>query len=235
MKTDSKTENNNSWKQKPTFGANGLVTIYDEQERPVLDYVYPEYAQIIINAVNGQRERTILIENLKQEIARLKEDKDKLEILNLLWSSTFQKYDKWTAEALFSMATGCSETELNFQFTAAEEMWQRLAGAINSKSSDSSDHPRIYSRCPACGNDTLTIHDKHLLCTWHECPNPSLVDNLFQLHTLSQLLLDYLKAQQAAASASALKDPNGMQLFFKADALHKQAMAMAERLGMKAQ
>jgi hypothetical protein len=37
-------------------------------------------------------------------------------------------------------------------------------------------HPRIYTHCPACGNDTLTINKGHLLCTWHECPEPTLID-----------------------------------------------------------
>lgn len=36
--------------------------------------------------------------------------------------------------------------------------------------------PRIYTRCPSCGNSTLTINKKHLLCTWHKCPNPTLID-----------------------------------------------------------
>lgn len=36
---------------------------------------------------------------------------------------------------------------------------------------------RIYTRCPACKNDTLTIgEDKHLLCTWIDCPDPCLID-----------------------------------------------------------
>lgn len=37
--------------------------------------------------------------------------------------------------------------------------------------------PRIYTKCPACNHDTLTINDHHLLCTWHECPNPTMIDN----------------------------------------------------------
>lgn len=36
--------------------------------------------------------------------------------------------------------------------------------------------PRIYTRCPACFNDTLTIKKGHLLCTWHACPDPTLID-----------------------------------------------------------
>lgn len=36
--------------------------------------------------------------------------------------------------------------------------------------------PRIYTRCPACHNDTLTINKGHLLCTWHDCPDPTLIE-----------------------------------------------------------
>ena len=38
--------------------------------------------------------------------------------------------------------------------------------------------PRIYTRCPACFNETLCINEGHLLCTWHECPDPTLIDKL---------------------------------------------------------
>ena len=38
------------------------------------------------------------------------------------------------------------------------------------------DVPRIYTRCPACHNDTLTINNGRLLCTWIECRNPTLID-----------------------------------------------------------
>jgi hypothetical protein len=39
--------------------------------------------------------------------------------------------------------------------------------------------PRIYTRCPACHNDTLTITKTgRLLCTWHVCPNPILIDRI---------------------------------------------------------
>jgi hypothetical protein len=37
---------------------------------------------------------------------------------------------------------------------------------------------RIYTRCPACKNDTITINDKHLLCTWIDCPDPTLIEHL---------------------------------------------------------
>lgn len=36
---------------------------------------------------------------------------------------------------------------------------------------------RIFTRCPACGNDTLIINDGHLLCTWHECKDPCAIEN----------------------------------------------------------
>jgi hypothetical protein len=38
--------------------------------------------------------------------------------------------------------------------------------------------PRIYTRCPACHNDTLVINKGKLLCTWHECPDPTRIDRL---------------------------------------------------------
>jgi hypothetical protein len=41
-----------------------------------------------------------------------------------------------------------------------------------------SEVPRIYTRCPACHNDTLTINRGHLLCTWHVCPYPTLIDRI---------------------------------------------------------
>lgn len=40
------------------------------------------------------------------------------------------------------------------------------------------DHPRIYTRCPSCHNDTLTISDGHLLCTWFECKDPTMIDRV---------------------------------------------------------
>ena len=36
--------------------------------------------------------------------------------------------------------------------------------------------PRIYTRCPACHKDTLTINRGHLICTCHVCPDPTLID-----------------------------------------------------------
>jgi hypothetical protein len=38
--------------------------------------------------------------------------------------------------------------------------------------------PRIYTRCPACHNTTLTINDGRLLCTWHGCPDPTMIDRI---------------------------------------------------------
>lgn len=38
---------------------------------------------------------------------------------------------------------------------------------------------RIYTKCPACHNDTLTVNDdKHLLCTWISCPDPTLISRI---------------------------------------------------------
>jgi len=43
---------------------------------------------------------------------------------------------------------------------------------------------RIYTRCPSCKNDTLIVNDdNHLLCTWIDCKNPTLIDNLEPLIT----------------------------------------------------
>lgn len=42
----------------------------------------------------------------------------------------------------------------------------------------STAHIRIYSRCPACHNDTLMINKGRLLCTWHKCSDPTLIDRL---------------------------------------------------------
>ena len=38
---------------------------------------------------------------------------------------------------------------------------------------------RIYTRCPACGNDALMINDGRLLCTWMKCPDPTLIDRVW--------------------------------------------------------
>src|SRR5689334_11282248 len=53
------------------------------------------------------------------------------------------------------------------------------AGADSSgRSAEAERPPRICTRCPACRNGTLTINKGHLLCTWHECPDPTLIDRL---------------------------------------------------------
>lgn len=44
------------------------------------------------------------------------------------------------------------------------------------KERDELKHPRIYSRCPACLNDTLILNKGKLLCTWFECKNPTVMD-----------------------------------------------------------
>lgn len=42
--------------------------------------------------------------------------------------------------------------------------------------------PRIYTRCPARHNDTLTVNDdQHLLCTWLKCPDPTLIDRIGEI------------------------------------------------------
>ncbi len=39
--------------------------------------------------------------------------------------------------------------------------------------------PRIATRCPACGGSTLFVgHGGHLTCSWLECPNPSVADEI---------------------------------------------------------
>lgn len=50
-------------------------------------------------------------------------------------------------------------------------------------------NPRIYTHCPSCGKDTLTINeDKHLICTWIDCKDPTLIDRIeSELTTLRQI------------------------------------------------
>lgn len=49
---------------------------------------------------------------------------------------------------------------------------------------------RIYTRCPACHNDTLTINKGRLLCTWHVCPDPTLIDRIGELNPPNEKLTD---------------------------------------------
>lgn len=53
-----------------------------------------------------------------------------------------------------------------------------LAAPLCSVHGASNVHIRIYTRCPACHNDTLIINKGRLLCTWHVCPDPTLIDRL---------------------------------------------------------
>lgn len=46
--------------------------------------------------------------------------------------------------------------------------------------SDTDSAPRLYTRCPACLNDTLTVNKGRLLCTWYECKNPLAVEELIK-------------------------------------------------------
>ena len=61
---------------------------------------------------------------------------------------------------------------------------ERKAGAGLAAATGSADtmlstaYIRIYSRCPACHNDTLIINRGRLLCTWYQCSDPTLIDRL---------------------------------------------------------
>lgn len=62
------------------------------------------------------------------------------------------------------------------------EALRELAAEKDKEIAELKRSPRIYTRCPACMHDTLVINDdKHLLCTWHKCPNPTIIDNAFAL------------------------------------------------------
>jgi hypothetical protein len=64
---------------------------------------------------------------------------------------------------------------------AAERVKLNHADKLKTTMKKSKDQacPRIYTRCPACHNDTLTITKTgRLLCTWHVCPNPILIDRI---------------------------------------------------------
>ena len=41
--------------------------------------------------------------------------------------------------------------------------------------------PRIQTRGPCCHNNTLTVNSGHLLCTWLECKDPTLIDRVSEL------------------------------------------------------
>lgn len=70
----------------------------------------------------------------------------------------------------------------NDQTNAVLGLFDMLIGDIRAESQPSADladrdEKRIYTRCPACGNDTLTINNGHLLCTWATCPDHTTIDN----------------------------------------------------------
>lgn len=46
------------------------------------------------------------------------------------------------------------------------------------------DAPRIYTRCPSCQNTTLVINKGHLLCTWIDCKDPTLIHRSNEISTL---------------------------------------------------
>jgi hypothetical protein len=56
---------------------------------------------------------------------------------------------------------------------------------------------RIYTRCPSCHNDTLTLNNGHLLCTWHECKDPTAIDTIWK-YTPRDSVMDRTGADQIA-------------------------------------
>lgn len=62
---------------------------------------------------------------------------------------------------------------------------------------------RIFTRCPACKNDTLIINKGHLLCTWLECKDPVSIDQadriipaLMDLNTSLQKQIERLEGEK---------------------------------------
>ena len=62
-----------------------------------------------------------------------------------------------------------------YECVSAEEALDTARERIAALEAELAKAQRIYTRCPACNNDTLTNNDGHLLCTWHECPDPTLI------------------------------------------------------------
>lgn len=90
---------------------------------------------------------------------------------------------------------------------------------------------RIYSRCPACGNDTLTINsNKHLLCTWIGCPDPVLIDRLWPRQPERPDVRQALEDLRSLARKS-LDDPNGGKSIWSSHVLEvcEAALAQPER------
>jgi hypothetical protein len=68
--------------------------------------------------------------------------------------------------------------------TRSKTAWNRRAPITEQPVAQEGETPlnrlvRIYTKCPACQNDTLTVNDdKHLLCTWIKCPDPTMIDRV---------------------------------------------------------
>jgi hypothetical protein len=102
------------------------------------------------------------------------------------------------AKAMFDQWCGNSY-EWDALTNLEQERWKRLSRAHAAERAQS---PRIYTRCPACHNDTLTLNDdKHLLCTWYKCPDPCSID-----HADTQI--GALKAQQEGLLGRVLEEGN---------------------------
>jgi hypothetical protein len=100
---------------------------------------------------------------LKKRIRELPAQAELLEACKVMLESHFNLYKKVFGEK--------SDPEIDV-------VRKQLKAALRSAQPEQGQGgtPRIYTRCPACFNDTLTINKGHLLCTWHECPNPTLID-----------------------------------------------------------
>jgi hypothetical protein len=75
-----------------------------------------------------------------------------------------------------AMYRGLAEAH-NAAVTTANVRLAEIA-ALKAQLDQARDVPRIYTRCPSCHNDTLTINKGHLLCTWIECRNPTLIHTM---------------------------------------------------------
>lgn len=66
----------------------------------------------------------------------------------------------------------CKEGINNFNFEIIED--EKIDEELNFF------EPRIYTRCPACKMSTLVVNNGKLLCTWHKCPDPTLIDRIWE-------------------------------------------------------